>query len=194
MAEQVWKLICSAMTSLLKLLCYLLSIISELKFVPFQETLPFVGQPRVKEIKFTFPSSAILLLFVFATLFVKGYAICRHQEEMPLSGMETNIKENEKLQWLGFSLRLGCACRVCTDYSCDPKMAFSLAGEPGLLISRVNKKNPFFGYAGSDTHTKSKLLFDVFRKGDVYFNTGDLMFQDQENFVYFWDRLGDTFR
>lgn len=147
-----------------------------------------------REIKFTFPSSAILLLFVFATLFVKEYAICRHQEEMPLSGMETNIKENEKLQWLGFSLRLGCACRVCTDYSCDPKMAFSLAGEPGLLISRVNKKNPFFGYAGSDTHTKSKLLFDVFRKGDVYFNTGDLMFQDQENFVYFWDRLGDTFR
>lgn len=67
-------------------------------------------------------------------------------------------------------------------------------GEPGLLISRVNTKNPFFGYAGSYRHTKNKLLFDVFKKGDVYFNTGDLMVQDQENFLYFWDRIGDTFR
>ncbi|XP_035296029.1 long-chain fatty acid transport protein 6 isoform X4 [Cricetulus griseus] len=67
-------------------------------------------------------------------------------------------------------------------------------GEPGLLISRVHTKNPFFGYAGSYKHTKSKLLFDVFKKGDVYFNTGDLMVQDHENFLYFWDRIGDTFR
>ncbi|XP_069348679.1 long-chain fatty acid transport protein 6 [Eulemur rufifrons] len=66
-------------------------------------------------------------------------------------------------------------------------------GEPGLLISPVNAKHPFFGYAGSYEHTKNKLLFDVFKKGDVYFNTGDLMVQDQ-NFLYFWDRIGDTFR
>nr|XP_035937955.1 long-chain fatty acid transport protein 6 isoform X2 [Halichoerus grypus] len=67
-------------------------------------------------------------------------------------------------------------------------------GEPGLLISRVNEKNPFFGYAGSKKHTEKKLLCDVFKKGDVYFNTGDLMVQDQDNFLYFWDRTGDTFR
>uniref|UniRef100_A0A452SVM6 long-chain-fatty-acid--CoA ligase n=1 Tax=Ursus americanus TaxID=9643 RepID=A0A452SVM6_URSAM len=67
-------------------------------------------------------------------------------------------------------------------------------GEPGLLISRVNEKNPFFGYAGSKKHTEKKLLYDVFKKGDVYFNTGDLMVQDQNNFLYFWDRIGDTFR
>ncbi|XP_027461540.2 long-chain fatty acid transport protein 6 isoform X3 [Zalophus californianus] len=67
-------------------------------------------------------------------------------------------------------------------------------GEPGLLISRVNEKNPFFGYAGSKKHTEKKLLCDVFKKGDVYFNTGDLMVQDQDNFLYFWDRIGDTFR
>ncbi|XP_048212754.1 long-chain fatty acid transport protein 6 isoform X2 [Perognathus longimembris pacificus] len=73
---------------------------------------------------------------------------------------------------------------------CDPVKI----GEPGLLISLVNTKNPFFGYAGSYKHTKNKLIFDVFRKGDVYFNTGDLMVQDQDNFLYFWDRTGDTFR
>ena len=70
----------------------------------------------------------------------------------------------------------------------------SLSGEPGLLISQVNEKNPFFGYAGNKKQTEKKLLCDVFRKGDVYFNTGDLMVQDQENFLYFWDRIGDTFR
>ncbi|KAM8779878.1 long-chain fatty acid transport protein 6 isoform 1-T1 [Rhynchonycteris naso] len=67
-------------------------------------------------------------------------------------------------------------------------------GEPGLLVSRVNEKNPFFGYAGSKKHTEKKLLRGVFKKGDVYFNTGDLIVQDQENFLYFWDRIGDTFR
>ncbi|XP_037657858.1 long-chain fatty acid transport protein 6 [Choloepus didactylus] len=67
-------------------------------------------------------------------------------------------------------------------------------GEPGLLISRVTEKNPFLGYAGDKKHTEKKLLFDVFKKGDAYFNTGDLLVQDQENFFYFWDRIGDTFR
>ncbi|NXW92906.1 S27A6 protein, partial [Alopecoenas beccarii] len=67
-------------------------------------------------------------------------------------------------------------------------------GEAGLLISKVNTKNPFFGYAGNKRHTEKKLLCEVFKKGDVYFNTGDLMVQDHENFLYFWDRIGDTFR
>ncbi|XP_069481724.1 long-chain fatty acid transport protein 6 [Ambystoma mexicanum] len=67
-------------------------------------------------------------------------------------------------------------------------------GETGLLLSEVNSKNPFFGYAGSKIHTEKKLLCDVFRKGDRYFNTGDLMFQDEDNFLYFRDRIGDTFR
>ncbi|XP_042678852.1 long-chain fatty acid transport protein 6 isoform X1 [Centrocercus urophasianus] len=67
-------------------------------------------------------------------------------------------------------------------------------GEAGLLISQVNAKNPFFGYAGNKRHTEKKLLSEVFKKGDLYFNTGDLMVQDHENFLYFWDRIGDTFR
>ncbi|XP_043402977.1 long-chain fatty acid transport protein 6 isoform X2 [Chelonia mydas] len=67
-------------------------------------------------------------------------------------------------------------------------------GEAGLLISKVNAKNPFFGYAGNKKHTEKKLLCEVFKKGDIYFNTGDLMVQDQENFLYFLDRIGDTYR
>lgn len=35
---------------------------------------------------------------------------------------------------------------------------------------------------------------DVFKKGDVYFNTGDLMAEDLDSFISFKDRVGDTFR
>lgn len=42
--------------------------------------------------------------------------------------------------------------------------------------------------------SEKKLLRDVFKTGDVYFNTGDLMLQDHRDFVYFKDRIGDTFR
>ncbi|KAJ8287284.1 hypothetical protein GJAV_G00049780 [Gymnothorax javanicus] len=67
-------------------------------------------------------------------------------------------------------------------------------GETGLLLSKVNSHAPFFGYAGSKHLTERKLLRDVFVKGDVYVNTGDLMMEDHEDFIYFKDRVGDTFR
>lgn len=67
-------------------------------------------------------------------------------------------------------------------------------GETGLLISPVTDKSPFLGYAGSKELSQKKILKDVFRDGDKYFNTGDLMMQDQNDFVYFKDRTGDTYR
>ncbi|XP_041042210.1 long-chain fatty acid transport protein 6 isoform X1 [Carcharodon carcharias] len=67
-------------------------------------------------------------------------------------------------------------------------------GETGLLISPVTKLNPFSGYAGSKKFSQQKLLEDVFKKGDLYFNTGDLMSESQDGYIYFRDRIGDTFR
>nr|XP_033502659.1 long-chain fatty acid transport protein 6 isoform X1 [Epinephelus lanceolatus] len=67
-------------------------------------------------------------------------------------------------------------------------------GETGLLLSKVSAISPFFGYAGSKQLTEKKLMRDVFVKGDAYFNTGDLMAEDQEGFICFKDRVGDTFR
>ncbi|XP_077593914.1 long-chain fatty acid transport protein 6-like isoform X1 [Stigmatopora nigra] len=67
-------------------------------------------------------------------------------------------------------------------------------GEAGLLVAPVTATSPFSGYAGNQIQSEKKLLRDVFEEGDVYFNTGDLLLQDHRQFLYFRDRLGDTFR
>ncbi|NWY03075.1 S27A6 protein, partial [Nothoprocta ornata] len=67
-------------------------------------------------------------------------------------------------------------------------------GEPGLMVNQVTQDTPFFGYAGNKELTEKKLLHDVFVKGDVYFDTGDLLVMDHNGFLYFSDRVGDTFR
>lgn len=69
-----------------------------------------------------------------------------------------------------------------------------VSGEVGLLVAPLSFTNPFLGYAGNKAMSEKKLLRDVFKEGDVYFNTGDLMLQDHRDFVYFKDRIGDTFR
>uniref|UniRef100_A0A4W4H9I8 long-chain-fatty-acid--CoA ligase n=1 Tax=Electrophorus electricus TaxID=8005 RepID=A0A4W4H9I8_ELEEL len=69
-----------------------------------------------------------------------------------------------------------------------------VTGETGLLVAKVTKVAPFSGYANNQQQTDKKTLRNVFQEGDVYFNSGDLMRVDREGFVYFQDRIGDTFR
>ncbi|XP_032939984.1 bile acyl-CoA synthetase [Catharus ustulatus] len=67
-------------------------------------------------------------------------------------------------------------------------------GETGLLVVKITRNTPFHGYAGDSQKTEKKILRDVLAKGDVYFNSGDLLMMDSERFMYFQDRVGDTFR
>ncbi|KAM6180576.1 long-chain fatty acid transport protein 2 isoform 2-T2 [Erethizon dorsatum] len=67
-------------------------------------------------------------------------------------------------------------------------------GEVGLLVCKITQLTPFNGYAGGKSQTEKKKLRDVFKRGDSYFNSGDLLMIDHENFIYFHDRVGDTFR
>uniref|UniRef100_A0A8C3N5M1 long-chain-fatty-acid--CoA ligase n=1 Tax=Geospiza parvula TaxID=87175 RepID=A0A8C3N5M1_GEOPR len=67
-------------------------------------------------------------------------------------------------------------------------------GETGLLVVKITKNTPFHGYAGDAQKTQKKILRDVLAKGDAFFNSGDLLMMDTERFVYFQDRVGDTFR
>ncbi|KAK5659225.1 hypothetical protein OQA88_1316 [Cercophora sp. LCS_1] len=82
----------------------------------------------------------------------------------------------------------------------DPKTGFcqqTRVGEPGELIFNLPEKNiesRFQGYYGDKGATSKKVMRSVFRKGDAWFRTGDIVRRDQENRVYFTDRIGDTFR
>lgn len=67
-------------------------------------------------------------------------------------------------------------------------------GETGLLLCEINELNPFPGYIGDPDATSDKLARDVFRPGDAYLNTGDLMRLQEQDFISFVDRLGDTYR
>jgi fatty-acyl-CoA synthase len=70
--------------------------------------------------------------------------------------------------------------------------------EPGEVIGRIvndpeRPGNRFEGYATAQ-QTETKVLHNVFEKGDSWFRTGDLMRQDARGYFYFVDRVGDTFR
>lgn len=69
-------------------------------------------------------------------------------------------------------------------------------GEPGIFVGKINPRkaaNAFAGYADKKA-TEKKLLQHVFRDGDLYFNSGDILVQDEFGYYYFKDRTGDTFR
>lgn len=66
-------------------------------------------------------------------------------------------------------------------------------GEVGLLIGKITRRSPFDGYTDSEKN-KSVIMKDVFKHGDSFFNTGDLVRDIGFRHAQFVDRLGDTFR
>ena len=73
-----------------------------------------------------------------------------------------------------------------------------VANEVGEAVGRIdnapsNLGSHFEGYTSKEDSEK-KILRDVFKRGDAWFRTGDLMRKDQNGYFYFIDRVGDTFR
>jgi fatty-acyl-CoA synthase len=66
-------------------------------------------------------------------------------------------------------------------------------GDKGILLTHINLLFSFEGYLDKRA-TQRKIVTDVFRKGDRYFNTGDILVQHDQGWVSFADRVGDTFR
>lgn len=80
----------------------------------------------------------------------------------------------------------------------DGFMVEADADEPGELLIRIPAKTAlagmdFRGYT-DEKATDAKVLTNVFKKGDRYFRSGDLLRQDALGFYAFVDRIGDTFR
>jgi len=61
----------------------------------------------------------------------------------------------------------------------------------GPITQEVRQR--FDGY-NDEKQSQKKILTDVFAKGDRWFRTGDLMRMDADQYIYFVDRVGDTFR
>jgi len=71
-------------------------------------------------------------------------------------------------------------------------------GEVGELVSRIvfdplKPGQRFDGYADKAA-TETKIMRDVFEKGDMWFRSGDLVRRDRNGYFFFVDRIGDTFR
>jgi fatty-acyl-CoA synthase len=67
-------------------------------------------------------------------------------------------------------------------------------GEIGEAIGKIaGGAARFEGYTDAAA-TEKKILRDVFKPGDAWVRSGDLMRQDAQGYFYFMDRIGDTFR
>lgn len=82
----------------------------------------------------------------------------------------------------------------------DPKTGFCArvaTGESGEMINAIDPANmgeKYAGYFGNEKASQSKILRDVFGKGDAWYRTGDLLRTDADGRTWFVDRIGDTFR
>ncbi|NVM04049.1 MAG: long-chain-acyl-CoA synthetase [Candidatus Helarchaeota archaeon] len=66
-------------------------------------------------------------------------------------------------------------------------------GDVGMVLIRVSEGGLFSGYRDGKK-TKKKLMQDVFKPNDVYFNSGDTVQLHEDSWLSFYDRTGDTFR
>ncbi len=66
-------------------------------------------------------------------------------------------------------------------------------GEIGLMLGKISAVMKFDGYVDKKASSK-KIVRNIFKPGDQYFNTGDLIQLHDNGWLSFADRIGDTFR
>jgi fatty-acyl-CoA synthase len=81
--------------------------------------------------------------------------------------------------------------------SADGALVVCQAGEVGELIAEIldgpTAAGFFEGYT-SAAATEAKILRNAFRDGDRWMRSGDLVRHDADDYYYFVDRVGDTYR
>ena len=74
---------------------------------------------------------------------------------------------------------------------CPPHVVGEILGQ--ILNDPDKPAARFEGYADEEASSK-KILRNVFKPGDLWFRSGDLMRKDEQGYYYFIDRIGDTYR
>ena len=72
-----------------------------------------------------------------------------------------------------------------------------MPNEVGLIVGEIiakSTKNEYSGYANSDEASNKKIIKNLFKPYQNAFNSGDLVRMDNHGWIYFIDRVGDTFR
>ncbi|TAQ88958.1 hypothetical protein B7494_g2721 [Chlorociboria aeruginascens] len=79
----------------------------------------------------------------------------------------------------------------------DPKSGFAHRQsyeKGGEIIVAVPNEQAFSGYFNNEEATQKKFERNVFKKGDLWYRTGDALRRDGDGRWLFVDRLGDTYR
>lgn len=82
----------------------------------------------------------------------------------------------------------------------DPKTGLLIecaAGESGEFLGKIieipgKSGGSWDGYFGNSKATNDKIIGDVLEKGDKWIRTGDLLVRDWRGYIWFVDRIGDT--
>jgi len=79
----------------------------------------------------------------------------------------------------------------------DPKTGFARRTtyeQGGEILVAMQSEKEFIGYWDNPGATAKRFERDVFRKGDLFYRSGDALRRDSEGRWHFLDRLGDTYR
>lgn len=90
-------------------------------------------------------------------------------------------------RWRGYRLARvdedGVLTRDERGYASEPS-----ENQPGELLLRMR------GSVDGEAESSGRIARDVFRRGDVYLRSGDLLRRDTDGYFWFVDRLGDAYR
>jgi len=79
----------------------------------------------------------------------------------------------------------------------DPKTGFAKRTsyeKGGEIVVALPHESAFVGYYNNPEATSKMFERNVFKKGDLFYRTGDALRRDADGRWFFLDRLGDTFR
>lgn len=79
----------------------------------------------------------------------------------------------------------------------DPKTGFCRRKsyeEGSEILVQMPSEAAFVGYYNNPEATEKRFERNVFKKGDLWYRTGDALRRDKDGRWFFMDRLGDTFR